>query len=207
MGQREGAPAMPLPELFERTREPLNLVLPQGEHGEPGLALQGVGGALPFKMETQKSEEWCWAAVSVSVARFYDSASAWSQCSLVNAEFGLETCCSNGNGEGCNQPWYLENGLDRVGHLSSKVDSSLSFDDLSQEIDKNSPVGCWIAWPDGTGHFVVLDGYSQDFSVVPAAEYVSVRDPKYGNSDYPYLKFLVSYRKFGNWSLSYLTQP
>jgi len=193
---------MSLTKLIKDTGQPLDLILPTLDSpAHPDST------TLPFPMETQNSEEWCWAAVSVSVARFYDSMSPWSQCSLVNAELGLETCCSNENSEDCNQPWYLENGLDRVGHLSSKVEASLSFDDLIQEIDNNRPVGCWIAWPDGTGHFVVLNGYWKDFGVEPATEYVAVRDPKYGKADYPYLRFLTAYRKVGNWSLSYLTQP
>jgi len=197
---------MPLPDLLDQTREPLDLALSEVEPETLGAAPEGTGKTLPFTMEMQRSEEWCWAAVAVSVARFYDSGSTWSQCSLVNAEFVVETCCSNGSAEECNQPWYLENGLTRAGHFSEKVDATLSLDDLCQEIDNDRPVGCWIAWPDGTGHFVILNGYARNFSTEPATEYISVRDPKYGNSDYLYLKFLVSYRKSGSWSLSYLTQ-
>jgi hypothetical protein len=195
---------MSFTELLELNSTSLNSVL--GAHtAELTSGPDDNGKNLPFAMETQKREEWCWAAVSVSVARFYDNATEWRQCSLVSEELGVATCCENVAPQECNQPWYLENGLDRVGHFSQKIDASVSFADLMQEIDQERPVGCWVRWPDGTGHFVVVNGYAQDFSVAPTAEYVSIRDPRYGNADYPYLKFLTAYRKVGTWSLSYLT--
>lgn len=196
---------MALPEIFERTRQSLGLDSPAG--GGPAAELAGVGRTVPFSMQPQKREEWCWAAVSVSVSRFYDAQSPWSQCRLVNAELQLTNCCSNGGTGACNQPWYLEYGLERVGNLSGKSEASLPFDEVGGELDGGRPLGCWIRWPDGTGHFVVLNGYATDFGATPPAEWVSVEDPRYGHSDYPYLKFLVSYRKVGSWTFSYFTRP
>lgn len=197
---------MPLPEIFERTRQSLGLDMPAPGERALGAELTGAGTTVPFPMQPQKREEWCWAAVSVSVLRFYEAQSTLSQCQLVNDELGLDNCCSGASDE-CNQPWYLEFGLERVGHLASKLESSASFEDVGGELDGRRPLGCWIQWPDGTGHFVVLNGYATDFGATPPAQWVSVQDPKYGHSDYPYLNFLVSYRKVGTWSFSYFTQP
>ncbi len=203
---------MSLPELFERTRRRLRPISPPLGLTKPTdkviqeAALPGVGKTLPFTMQKQKREEWCWAAVSVSVATFYDKQSAWTQCLLVNEELGLDGCCANVSPDECNQPWYLELGLSRVGHLASKDESSAPFATASAEIDGERPLGCWIVWPDSTGHFVVINGHSTDFAATPPREWVSVQDPKYGSSDYPYLKFLVAYRKFGRWEFSYFTQ-
>jgi hypothetical protein len=196
---------VPLPELFERTRQSLGLSPPDASALKAKLS--GVGRTLKFTMQPQKREEWCWAAVSVSVSRFYDAQSPWSQCGLVNAELSLGDCCSGGGADACNQPWYLEYGLERVGHLSGKLESSISFADVGVELDARRPPACWVKWPDGTGHFVVLNGYATDFAATPPAEWVSVQDPKYGHSDYRYLKFLVSYRKVGGWTFSYFTRP
>jgi hypothetical protein len=156
-------------------------------------------------MQTQTREEWCWAAVSVSVSRFYEAQSPWTQCRLVNSELGLTNCCS-GASAACNQPWYLEFGLQRVKHLAVKLGSSVSFADVGSELEARRPLACWIRWPDGTGHFVVLNGYATDFGATPPAQWVSVQDPRYGHSDYPYLKFLTSYRKVGTWVFSYFTK-
>jgi hypothetical protein len=87
------------------------------------------------------------------------------------------------------------------------VDSPVSFADVGGELDGGRPLACWVRWPDGTGHFVVLNGHATDFGESPPAEWVSVEDPKYGHSDYPFRRFLVSYRKVGSWRLSYFTRP
>jgi Papain-like cysteine protease AvrRpt2 len=44
---------------------------------------------LGFTMQHQEQSEWCWAATSVSVAVYYDSQTGWTQCTMVNAEKGL----------------------------------------------------------------------------------------------------------------------
>ena len=194
---------MALPELFERTRVRLDPVPPDLKLE----ALPGVGTTLPFIMQTQKRDEWCWAAVSVSVAKFYDSQSSWRQCQLVNDQLGLANCCPSGSPAECNQPWFLELGLDRVGHLELKEEASVPFQSVVDEIDGGRPLGCFILWPGGTGHFVILNGHATDFGANPPREWVSVEDPKHGHSDYAYLKFLVSYRKVGVWTFSYLTRP
>ncbi|HEX8456083.1 MAG TPA: hypothetical protein VF656_02080 [Pyrinomonadaceae bacterium] len=93
---------MSLPELFERTRVRLKLVVPHSVLE----VLPGVGITLPFVMQTQKREEWCWAAVSVSVAKFYNSQSPWRQCQLVNNQLGLANCCPSGGPAECDQPWF-----------------------------------------------------------------------------------------------------
>jgi papain like cysteine protease AvrRpt2 len=192
---------MPLPQILKDSTHALNL---PGAFA-PLAALPGSGKLLPFTMETQKREEWCWAAVSVSVARFYEQGSLWRQCSLVNEELGGGNCCQNPIPAECNQPWYLERGLERVLHLADHVQTPLSFDSVADEIDAERPVGCWIRWPDGTGHFVVLNGYSRDFASAPTKEYVSVRDSKYPSADYLFSKFQNSYRTHGTWRFSYLT--
>jgi hypothetical protein len=56
---------------------------------------------LLFSMPTQLQTQRCWAACSVSVSLFYDSASGWTQCSVVNAELGQTTCCQNGSTSQC----------------------------------------------------------------------------------------------------------
>jgi hypothetical protein len=200
---------MPLPELFERTRRRLDPILPEppAMPADVLAALPGVGKTLPFTMQTQKLENWCWAAVSVSVAKFYQGQSPWRQCLLVNDQLGLANCCPNGSPAECDQPWFLERGLDRVGHLARKEEASVAFQTVSDEIDNRRPLGCFIVWPQGPGHFVILNGYSTDFGANPPRAWVSVEDPKYGHSDYTYLKFLISYRKVGEWRFSYFTQP
>src|SRR5688500_15920023 len=115
---------MPLSQVLKNSAYPLNL---SGALAAMA-ALPGTGRQLPFAMETQTRQEWCWAAVSVSVARFYKQNSPWSQCKLVNEELGLNNCCQTTIPSECNKPWYLEKGLAKVLHLAKHIQAPLSFD-------------------------------------------------------------------------------
>ena len=48
--------------------------------------LLGSARCSGLTVEQQQQTQWCWAAVSNSVSHFYDAGSAWSQCTIVNAE-------------------------------------------------------------------------------------------------------------------------
>jgi hypothetical protein len=76
-----------------------------------------VNQNLNLNMQSQLQSEWCWSAVAVSVSHFYNSASSWIQCDVVNQEFGQTTCCQNGATRQRNQPWYLDATLRRTGNL------------------------------------------------------------------------------------------
>jgi hypothetical protein len=66
---------------------------------------------LNFAMQTQLQSEWCWAATSSSVSHFYDLASTFTQCSIVNNQQNQMTCCADGSTPQCNTPWYLNQAL------------------------------------------------------------------------------------------------
>src|SRR5437762_816700 len=73
---------------------------------------------LSFQMQPQDQTFWCWSALTVSVSRFFNAASAWTQCTLVNDQFGQTTCCVDGRTPACNQGWYPELSLPRTGNLA-----------------------------------------------------------------------------------------
>jgi hypothetical protein len=190
---------MSLPDLLKTTKQKL----------DPMGALSAVGGAAPassatlsFSEQTQEQDQWCWAAVTVSVSHFYDPASGWIQCSLVNAEFGRGDCCWNGNASPCNQPWSLDSPLSRTANLNRMEGNATLFQDLIIEIDRGRLLGCRIGWTSGGGHFVVIQGYSDGAN----GSWVSVADPFYGPSTYTYDSFCTSYRNSGQWTHSYYTQ-
>jgi hypothetical protein len=189
---------MSLPELFEKTRQNLDLT-------EEALAVAapGSGTTLTFSMEDQEQEQWCWAAVAVSVSLFYDSSSGWIQCDLVNAEFNRSDCCSNGGPTVCNKPWGLDRALTRTNNLNRMAAGAATFQDVNTEIENGSPLGCRIGWPGGAGHFVVLHGYSA--SIGGSVISVEVADPIYGPSTYAFDNFRTSYRNTGTWTHSYYT--
>jgi hypothetical protein len=193
---------MSLPDLFERTRLPLDLA---GALTAAPALLPGTGRSLNFNMETQERTQWCWAAVAVSVSRFYQPSSTFTQCRVANLELNTDVCCADLSA--CNLDNPLETALDKVGHFRDIEFEPLPFADVESEITAVHPVGCRIGWFGGGGHFVVIHGASVDTGGAAMKRWVAVADPLYGPSDYLINNFTSAYRQgAGEWTHSYFTQ-
>jgi hypothetical protein len=160
---------------------------------------------LCFTMQHQEQTQWCWSAVATSVAHYYNAASAWTQCSLVNAELGRTDCCTDPASSACNQPWTLNTVLTRVGHLASVTGGTTSFADVRGEIDNGRPLGVRIGWSGGGGHFNVISCYTWT-RLIRGGQSVQVEDPWYGTSVWDYGAFCTSYQGTGVWTHSYRTK-
>jgi hypothetical protein len=156
---------------------------------------------LRLTVEPSAQTEWCWAAVSASVARFYSPASPWTQCAIVNQELGQSVCCSEGSSSACNQPHVLVAALGLVQHHRRDFAGPLAFADIVAEIEAGRPVGVCIDWKGGGGHFVTVAGYDRN------GEMIQVKDPLFGNSQVPLATFPAGYQGGGTWSWTYLTRP
>jgi ABC-type bacteriocin/lantibiotic exporter with double-glycine peptidase domain len=154
--------------------------------------------SLNLQMEDQLQDLWCWAAVSVSVKRFYQKQFAMRQCEQAGAQLQLTTCCDDP--QSCNREWRLKYALEGLGVLREMIEGPVPLSILRQEIGVSGrPVGCCIDWDGGGGHFVCIDGYDDRF--------VAIKDPKFGSSRIPYEEFAEHYLGRGKWSWTYLTKP
>lgn len=156
-----------------------------------------------FEMERQKKSNWCWAAVSVSVARFFDPATERQQCGVAGALRGLP-CCS-GFTKDCNRPEKLSRALTEVKRFDQIVEPTISFADLRKEINAGRPVCVRFEWQGGEfksfGHFAAIRGYDDSGS----EPVVIVDDPFYGRSRRLYRIILDSYQLArGKWTHTYL---
>lgn len=161
-------------------------------------------GKINFVMQHQIQGEWCWAAVSVSVGGYYGtpgpSGGFWQQCEMANAELGQSTCCANGSTTACNQPWYLDLALTRIGHLAALAGAGpSSYIYVQTEVNATRPVGVRIGWAGGGGHFVIVSGFDDD----TGTEFIDVEDPWYGPSTADYTSFCTRYQGFGTWTHTY----
>ena len=154
---------------------------------------------LNFTMETQQQSNWCWAATSVSVARYYDPNMTWTECALVGAELGRNDCCGAGGPGPCNQPNVLDAPLRRVGHLNNMIGGTTSRDNLQRELRAGRPVCARTAWSGGGAHFVAITGYAP-------GDLIEVDDPISGVSDVDYDVFTSAYLNSGTWTHTYFTQ-
>lgn len=163
----------------------------------------GSSGALPgFVMQRQELTQWCWAAVSVSVAKFFAPASAWRQCLMASQELGRQCCPPQFL---CNKPWYLDRALNRAKCLARMDGHYAKFEHVQAEIASGKPLCCRIGWNGGNnGHFVALDAWSISGQ---GTKYVHVTDPWFESVDKTYDDFVSAYHAPGDrWTHSYYTQ-
>jgi Papain-like cysteine protease AvrRpt2 len=129
----------------------------------PGAMGGGAPGSrvLGFAIQSQPQSNWCWAAVSTSVARFYDSSSSWTQCTVADQALRRNDCCAGGasDPQKCNKPWYLDRALGVTGNLESAISRTLTFAEVQTEIAADAPIGCRVGWYGGGGHFLVIAGW------------------------------------------------
>lgn len=212
------------PSLLDRTRIPLRLE-PTGDIPDGGSLGDAVKGAtlaaasrfhllkafhwflphwdrLNFTMQHQQQNNWCWAAVSTSVALYFDPTTTWTQCTVANGELSRSDCCTTGASTSCNVYGSLASSLTRVGHLDHWNASAASFQAVDDEIDAHRPLGVRVAWSGGGAHFLAVVGYLEG-----AVDYVAVDDPIYGKTDLAYDTLKTAYQSVGDsWTHSYYTR-
>lgn len=160
---------------------------------------------LAFAMQHQEQTNWCAYASTVSVAKYFNSAADWTQCSLVNTHKGLQTCCGAAGSDAatCNQGAWPNETLTRVGHYRDRVDAALTVDQVRDALQADNPVVVDTRWAGGGGHALVVRGR---FRNAAGVDYVCVADPWYGDSDLAYTTFRDAYQNQGTWTYSFRTK-
>ncbi|TCP80409.1 papain like cysteine protease AvrRpt2 [Rhizobium sp. PP-CC-2G-626] len=133
------------------------------------------GGSIRFSIEKQQQTNWCWAAVSVSVARFFDPSSSVRQCDVVTEALGTDACSATACMSSLNKTWYLDRALALVFCFQQMVNTSVAPGVVRGIINKRLPLCIRIGWQGGGGHFMVIRGWFEDGH--SSTTYV-VEDPK-----------------------------
>jgi hypothetical protein len=155
-----------------------------------------------FTMEHQLESNWCWAATSTSVAKFYDPDSTWTQCLVANNQTGRTDCCGSGASGACNVYGFLDKALTAVGRLQSWSGSVASTSQIETEVTFARPLCLRVAWSGGGAHFLAIKGqYSTN-----GTDYVTVDDPIYGLSNVAYNTLKTAYQGSGSWTHTYFTK-
>jgi hypothetical protein len=170
--------------------------------------------AVSLAMQQQQKSEWCWAAVSASVDRFFRPGSTHTQCDIAGSVLELPCCNPTPAQAGpCNVPHDLHTVLGRLHLLAGDpVLKPLTFPEIQKEIDAARPICVLIKWLDKNGqptrgHFIAISGYR----VTPAQkQFLSIADPFFGSSEIDYTIFCNpkgGYRDgSGMWFASFLVQ-
>jgi hypothetical protein len=160
---------------------------------------------MPIQMTPQQEANWCWAAVACAVKNFLSPAAGMTQCGVAQPVLVTESqiestvsCCANA--AQCNMPAELQDALNAVDNLRQMDAGFLGFADLKNELNAGRPIGVRIQWPDGGGHFILIDGY-REFS--SGAQQVHVSDPFYQPSYLLHSDLVNDYQGDGVWTHTY----
>jgi len=173
--------------------------------------------SINFKVQYQEKSNWCWAAMALSVAKFYDSDFKYTQSDIANGELDRTDCSKEMPDDPCNKSGYLMSSLNRVDHFETwyvrrpKKSSRLQDQvrrhiehEIRKEINHGRPLCARIAWVGGGAHFVGIYGYAAD-SADSKLGGVAIADPLWGLSDVDWEDFPVRYRVGGTYTDSYHT--
>lgn len=132
------------------------------------------------KIQRQCDDEWCWAAVAVTVALYYDSTRDIDQCWLASTAKGQTCCSSAGLPVACQSPHDTADAIAVAGHLSKRdLGSMILLDVVLHEYEGERPLACRMAgWITDSGKYIpshailVVGSYRED-----GKDWIRVLDP------------------------------
>jgi hypothetical protein len=203
--------------LIARSAQPLLAASrPRAAKKPAARAAAAAGGAaggaatwqkLDADIPIQEQGNWCWAATSLGVHKYYDRSDNTTQCQAANLILGRNDACNNPVPAAANVPHFLDDSFNDFGNMSgSIVGGTLSFADVKGQVDAGRPLGTRIGWAGGGGHFMVIEGYRDGGTA--ATREVAIHDPIFGESQYVYDSYRTAYRGTtgNNWTHSYRTK-
>lgn len=161
-----------------------------------------VGRVLDLLVERQELRRWCWAAICVSLGRFYGTGK-WTQAQAASALLGFDCTAHAADSKlraRCDVSARLDDALALVGCHSHCSPGRPTFDRVAAEIVLGRPVCVQIEWRHGGSHYVVLAGYHGQ------GRELYVHDPLHGPSTHPFDGFPRSYQGTGGaWRATFWT--
>lgn len=157
-------------------------------------------------MQKQEQSEWCWAAVALSIEKYFNSKSTLTQSEIARKVLEKTTPGLNfSDVASYNVPAKLSDALRAIGRLRGNPAGRVRFDEISGEIDARRPVCARIQWNGGSSHFVVFAGYEVLRS---GARHAIVADPRFPDSMVDFDEFQDSYHGDGKWvETFFVTNP
>jgi hypothetical protein len=158
---------------------------------------------LTFVQLPQPNAYWCWAAMALSVLKFYKPGNNRLLCGLVNEIFQLKTCCQTPTPTQCLDGYDTGAAMNHLSVLAQTNAGPPDYRLVVAEIDNNRPVAVDITWFAGGGHSLSIYGYLYDNQQQIFA--LRVGDPwqAFGNSWVPYDLFPGCYHGGASWSLTH----
>lgn len=191
---------MPLPGFLSPKSSSIDANIPLGF-----MSFASASKTLDITVEKQVKSNWCWAAVGVSVAKYYQQTYNRTQCQLAGITLGNINCCGDFQStESCNKPYYLDRTLKVNSNLLELISSNIPFSAIQTNIKSELPIGCRVGWTGGGGHFMVIKGWLVG---AQGKQYITIADPIYAETQIAVTSFASGYQSGGSWTHTYLTCP
>jgi Papain-like cysteine protease AvrRpt2 len=162
------------------------------------LAVSGASHQLDVPVVEQEHSQWCWDA-DASAILAYRSVFA-RQCAIANWVDGIDYACGRYPfywSDQANSPNYLAGTTGIAGILwswgrrGSYYMGPLAYSTARSALERGNPIVILWNWSGGGGHFVVLDGYDDNGSMLyfmnpwpgEGAEYGDYWWIRYGSGD------------------------
>lgn len=149
-----------------------------------------MGKILSFVIEEQQESLLCWAAVAVSVGRFYDPSYSLNQSELAITVFGEKQY---------NQVCDPRKALDQNDNIRKFIERPLTLAEITKELRNGNPVAAcmkfFIGW-----HLVIIYGIDE-------AGRLLIADPLHGKNAVSLESFTTSYDEYYSWTHSCLLKP
>jgi hypothetical protein len=190
-------PDAPEEGILERTRVPYP--------PSPSMLVEDVapppeeGTSVPFLIELQERDLWCWIALAASVRGFYQASSPVTQCTLASHLLG-RSCCDAG---ACDVGGRPETALRAVDHYGSSVARAAASAELRSELAAGRVAGAFIAWRGGgVGHVLAISGVRPS----PDGAWLQVDDPWDASRLHVLASlFAAGFKHLGTWQTTYWT--
>lgn len=153
-----------------------------------------------FQIEQQLMSQWCWAAVAVSVRKFYDPLFMMSQRDFVGGELNLPPC-SQSPFDFCNQRHSLQLALNSLKVFRNKLDGPCRAKGIITEISSGRPIGCQLVRDGIDGHYIVIKGVSGTGNNMR----VEIADPMDGNFRILTMRELLFGYRDSQWEQTFFT--
>jgi hypothetical protein len=163
---------------------------------------------LLFRQVAQEMPNWCWAAVTLSIFKFYEPNSNFAQCAIANYVLNQQTCCGSPIPDHCNVAIDLGFAMTKCQLLANQTDGDINYQAVVSEINNNRPIGVALYWMDQQnaqgGHAVVIYGYRNHTT----GPWICIADPAGGSyTMIRYDDFPLHYSGGAYWGQTWTSRP
>lgn len=154
---------------------------------------------LDFIGELQQKEFWCWAATVSSVSNFYNKNRKVSQEEIAINILSDRLRSYDTELKKFNRPQSLEKSLKVCGFDVKKSCGPISFNKITERIDKGDLLCAKFVWDRTISHYVTIYGYE----INNTTKSVYIFDPKYNQVYSEYNALFNNYLNNGSWMHTY----